>query len=133
MRSASAQACAGPSWARSSFIASPAAKPGMRHFMAQFGPALKLPWTKLMDVPELTRGFIDKIAEQSDRQAAGASLHELERKRDDCLIAIMQALRTPGFRLGKDARRPGRAAARQGASWPGARDASRHLPAVAAS
>ena len=27
----------------------------MRHFMAQFGPALQWPWTKLMDVPELTR------------------------------------------------------------------------------
>ena len=27
---------------------------GMKHFMAQFGPTLKLPWTKLMDVPELT-------------------------------------------------------------------------------
>ncbi|TMV82889.1 carnitine 3-dehydrogenase, partial [Thioclava sp. BHET1] len=25
---------------------------GMKHFMAQFGPALKWPWTKLMDVPE---------------------------------------------------------------------------------
>ena len=27
---------------------------GMRHFMAQFGPALQLPWTHLTDVPELT-------------------------------------------------------------------------------
>jgi hypothetical protein len=26
----------------------------MRHFMAQFGPALEWPWTKLMDVPEFT-------------------------------------------------------------------------------
>ena len=29
---------------------------GMRHFMEQFGPALQWPWTKLMDVPELTDG-----------------------------------------------------------------------------
>ena len=28
---------------------------GMRHFMAQFGPALQLPWTHLTDVPELER------------------------------------------------------------------------------
>src|SRR5271170_6580563 len=28
-------------------------EPGMRHFMAQFGPSLKWPWTKLMDVPDL--------------------------------------------------------------------------------
>ena len=27
---------------------------GMAHFIAQFGPALEWPWTKLMDVPELT-------------------------------------------------------------------------------
>ena len=27
---------------------------GMRHFMAQFGPALQLPWTHLTDVPELS-------------------------------------------------------------------------------
>jgi carnitine 3-dehydrogenase len=74
---------------------------GMRHFLAQFGPALKLPWTKLMDVPELTAPFIEKLAEQSDRQAAGASLEALERKRDDCLIAIMQALRAQDFASGR--------------------------------
>jgi carnitine 3-dehydrogenase len=73
---------------------------GMRHFMAQFGPALKLPWTKLMDVPELSDDFIDEIARQSDAQTAGASLRELERKRDDCLVAIMQALRTQDFGSG---------------------------------
>jgi carnitine 3-dehydrogenase len=73
---------------------------GMRHFMAQFGPALKLPWTKLMDVPELSENFIDEIARQSDDQAAGLSLRELERKRDDCLVAIMQALRAQGFASG---------------------------------
>ncbi|MDG1802297.1 MAG: 3-hydroxyacyl-CoA dehydrogenase NAD-binding domain-containing protein, partial [Paracoccaceae bacterium] len=27
---------------------------GMKHFIAQFGPCLEWPWTKLMDVPELT-------------------------------------------------------------------------------
>ena len=74
---------------------------GMRHFLAQFGPALKLPWTKLMDVPELTQEFIDKLADQSDRRAGGVSLAELERKRDDCLIAVMQALRAQDFAAGK--------------------------------
>ena len=33
---------------------------GMRHFIAQFGPALAWPWTKLTDVPELTDELIDK-------------------------------------------------------------------------
>jgi carnitine 3-dehydrogenase len=30
---------------------------GMRHFMAQFGPCLKWPWTKLTDVPEFTTSW----------------------------------------------------------------------------
>ncbi|SEE13032.1 carnitine 3-dehydrogenase [Rhizobiales bacterium GAS191] len=74
---------------------------GMRHFMAQFGPALKWPWTKLMDVPELTASFIDKIAEQSDAQAGGLSIRDLERKRDDGLIAIMQGLKIEDFAAGR--------------------------------
>jgi carnitine 3-dehydrogenase len=65
---------------------------GMRHFMAQFGPCLKWPWTKLMDVPELTDELVDKIAEQSDAQAHGLSIRQLERIRDDNLVAIMEAL-----------------------------------------
>ena len=51
----------------------------MRHFMAQFGPALKWPWTKLMDVPELTDELLDTIVAQSDEQAAGSAIRELER------------------------------------------------------
>ncbi len=73
---------------------------GMRHFMEQFGPALKLPWTKLMDVPELTDGFLDRLAEQSDAQAAGRGLRALEQTRDDCLISIMQALKQHDFGAG---------------------------------
>src|SRR5690606_35985040 len=58
----------------------------------QFGPCLKWPWTKLMDVPELTDELVDKIAAQSDEQAHGLSIRELERIRDDNLVAIMEAL-----------------------------------------
>ncbi|MFT5060626.1 MAG: carnitine 3-dehydrogenase, partial [Polaromonas sp.] len=36
---------------------------GMGHFLAQFGPALKWPWTKLMDVPELTDDLVKMIAD----------------------------------------------------------------------
>ena len=66
---------------------------GMRHFMAQFGPALKWPWTKLMDVPELTDELLDTIVAQSDEQAEGRSVRELEQLRDDCLVSVLQALR----------------------------------------
>jgi carnitine 3-dehydrogenase len=66
---------------------------GMRHFMAQFGPALQWPWSKLTDVPDLTDELLDRILRQSDAQAAGRSVGELERLRDDCLVSVLQALR----------------------------------------
>ena len=66
---------------------------GMRHFLDQFGPTLKWPWTKLTDVPELTGELVEKLVAQSDAQAAGRSARELERHRDDCLVAVLQALR----------------------------------------
>jgi len=66
---------------------------GMRHFIAQFGPALKWPWTKYTDVVDLDDELVEKIARQSDEQAAGRSIRELERIRDDNLVAIMQALK----------------------------------------
>ena len=65
---------------------------GMEHFMRQFGPALKLPWTRLA-APELSDELIARLAEGTRQQAAGRTVKELERLRDDCLIAIMQALR----------------------------------------
>ena len=73
---------------------------GMRQFMAQFGPALAWPWTKLMDVPELTDELLDTIAAQSDEQAGGLSVGELERVRDDNLVAILHALRQQGYGAG---------------------------------
>jgi carnitine 3-dehydrogenase len=74
---------------------------GMRHFMAQFGPTLKLPWTKLMDVPELTEELLDTLDQQSNEQAAGRGFREMEAKRDDCLIGILQALRKQDFGAGQ--------------------------------
>lgn len=74
---------------------------GMRHFMAQFGPALQWPWTKLVDVPELTAEFVDRIAAESDAQAGSRSIATLERERDDGLIAILEALRQEGLAAGE--------------------------------
>jgi carnitine 3-dehydrogenase len=74
---------------------------GMRHFLAQFGPALEWPWSKLTDVPELTSELIEKIAAQSDAQARGSSIRELERLRDDNLVALLQALRARSYAAGE--------------------------------
>ena len=66
---------------------------GMRHFLTQFGPCLKWPWTKLTDVVDLDDALVEKIGAQSDQQAAGRSIRELERIRDENLVGIMQALK----------------------------------------
>ena len=74
---------------------------GMRHFMAQFGPALKWPWTKLMDTPELTDELIDTIADQSDAQAGDRSIRDLAQERDRNLVAILSALESVGAGAGQ--------------------------------
>ena len=74
---------------------------GMRHFMAQFGPALQWPWSRLVDVPELTDELLDRIVTQSDDQAAGRTVRELEAQRDDALVAVLQGLRSVGVGAGE--------------------------------
>ncbi len=69
---------------------------GMRHFLAQFGPALKWPWTRLMDVPDLTEDLVETIAAQSDAQSGARSIRELERIRDRNLVGILRSLRGTG-------------------------------------
>ena len=73
---------------------------GMQHFIGQFGPCLKWPWTKLMDVPELTDALIEKIAAQSDVQSGQLSIRELEQLRDDNLVGMMRALKKSGSGAG---------------------------------
>ncbi|MEO0691309.1 MAG: carnitine 3-dehydrogenase [Pseudomonadota bacterium] len=73
---------------------------GMRHFMAQFGPALKWPWTKLMDVPEFTDELVDLIAGQSDAQSGHMSIPEMLAARDDNLVGMMRALKANNWGAG---------------------------------
>lgn len=83
---------------------------GMKHFMAQFGPALAWPWTKLTDVPEFTEELVDLIAGQSDAQSGHHTIRELERIRDGNLVGFLRALKDRDWGAGKvlnayDARR----------------------------
>ena len=66
---------------------------GMRHFMSQFGPCLQWPWSKLTDVPEFNDALVELVASQSDAQSGQYTFRELERIRDDNLVAILQALK----------------------------------------
>ena len=72
----------------------------MRHFMAQFGPALQWPWTKLMDVPEFTDELVDLIAGQSDAQSGHMSIPEMLKARDDNLVGMMRALKANDWGAG---------------------------------
>jgi len=65
---------------------------GMRHFMNQFGPALQLPWTYL-PAPELTDKLIDDVVDGTSEQLGERSISALERYRDDCLLAVLDAVR----------------------------------------
>lgn len=74
---------------------------GMRHFMAQFGPCLTWPWSKLTNVPEFNDELVDLIAGQSDAQSGHRSIRELERIRDTNLVAILQALKANNWGAGE--------------------------------
>ena len=54
-----------------------------------------------MDVPDLTDEFVTKIGTQSDTQAKGRSIQELEMSRDDTLVGILRALRATERAAGK--------------------------------
>ena len=73
---------------------------GMKHFIAQFGPALQWNWSRLTDVPELTADLVERIAQQSDRQSGAYDLRQLEHIRDDNLVAILRALKKNGHGAG---------------------------------
>ena len=74
---------------------------GMKHFLAQFGPCLTWPWTKLMDVPEYNDELVDLIAGQSDAQSGKYTIRELERIRDGNLIGFMRVLKDRDWGAGK--------------------------------
>ena len=65
---------------------------GMRHMLGHFGPALELPWTRLV-APELTDDLIEAMAAGCEEQADGRSIAELEQLRDDYVLSVMRALR----------------------------------------
>ncbi len=74
---------------------------GMRAMLEMFGPCLKWPWTRLTDVPELTDSFVDRVADQCDEQAAGATPREMERVRDEGLVRILRQLEEMDWGAGR--------------------------------
>ncbi|RKQ34564.1 3-hydroxyacyl-CoA dehydrogenase NAD-binding domain-containing protein [Oceanobacillus halophilus] len=66
-------------------------KQGMRHLLEQFGPALKLPWTKL-EAPELTDELAEKVISGSEAQTGNIEMEQLEDRRDEFLFELQQLL-----------------------------------------
>ena len=66
---------------------------GMKHFLAQFGPTLAFPWSRLTDVPEYNDHLVNLIAGQSDAQSGHRGIRDLERVRDDNLVGFLRLLK----------------------------------------
>jgi carnitine 3-dehydrogenase len=68
---------------------------GMAHMLDHFGPALLEPWTRLR-APELTPQLRDRMVAGCDAEAAGQSIPELARRRDDFLVDLLLLLEKHG-------------------------------------
>ena len=64
-------------------------KSGIKHMLEQFGPALKLPWTKLK-APELSNKLINRLVEGTKKQSKGKSVIEISNIRDEYLVKLQQ-------------------------------------------
>ena len=62
---------------------------GMSHMLEQFGPALKLPWTKLK-APKLSKNLIKKLVEGTKKQSRGKSITEISNIRDEYLVELLK-------------------------------------------
>ncbi|GEN87528.1 3-hydroxyacyl-CoA dehydrogenase NAD-binding domain-containing protein [Oceanobacillus sojae] len=71
-------------------------KDGMKHMLEQFGPALKLPWTRLV-APELTEELSEKVISGTAEQSGDVPIEDLEHRRDRFLIKLMGLLEEEGF------------------------------------
>ena len=64
-------------------------KAGMRHMLEQFGPALKLPWTKLK-APKLSRKLSSRVINGTLKQAKGKSVVKISNIRDKYLVELQK-------------------------------------------
>ena len=58
----------------------------------QFGPALKLPWTRL-EAPELTKNLRDRMVDGCNAVAKGQKFEDMVAQRDRKIVSVLNALR----------------------------------------
>ena len=64
-------------------------KAGMIHMLEQFGPALKLPWTKLK-APNLSNKLINRLVAGTKKQSKGKSVTKIANIRDEYLVELQK-------------------------------------------
>ena len=64
-------------------------KAGMKHMLKQFGPALKLPWTKLK-APKLSKKLSTRVIKGTKQQAKGKSVSSISNIRDEYLVNLQK-------------------------------------------
>ena len=64
-------------------------KAGMKHMLEQFGPALKLPWTKLK-APKLSKKLSSRVIIGTRQQAKGKSVAMISNIRDEYLVNLQK-------------------------------------------
>ena len=62
---------------------------GMKHMLKQFGPALKLPWTKLK-APALTAKLSSRVIKGTKSQTKGKSISKISNIRDEYLLNLQK-------------------------------------------
>ena len=62
---------------------------GIKHMLEQFGPALKLPWTKLK-APKLSNKLSNRVIAGTKKQARGKSVAEISKIRDEYLLNLQK-------------------------------------------
>ena len=67
---------------------------GMATNLDQFGPALKLPWTRL-EAPELTQELRDAMVDGCNAMAEGKHFEDMAADRDRRIVAILKAANDP--------------------------------------
>ena len=64
---------------------------GMKHMLRQFGPALKLPWTRL-DAPELTPELRNAMVDGCHNMAGNSSFKTMAAERDQKIARILKII-----------------------------------------
>ena len=67
---------------------------GMATNLDQFGPALKLPWTRL-EAPELTQELRDAMVDGCNAMTEGKNFEDMAADRDRRIVAILKAANDP--------------------------------------